>query len=275
MFISPFRTFAWRLGRKLYCWARGDLTNDPETNGEYWLLGEVVKASSAPLVLFDVGSNKGEWTLRALSSAQRTGKQAAIGAFEPCAATRSILEARVAGNANVEVYAAALSSADGEAEFFSSGAGAGTNSLNAVSGTVAERVQLVAFDSFARAHGIQHVSMLKIDTEGYDFDVLQGARQMLIDGAIDVLQFEYNWRWLLNKASLLDVFTLIQDLPYRFGKLNGDSIEFHEKWHFELDRFFENNYVLVLKGSKLERLGKAVRFDSSNCVKAASGIDWR
>lgn len=32
------RKLMWRLGRKMYAYARGDGQNDPRTNGEYWLL---------------------------------------------------------------------------------------------------------------------------------------------------------------------------------------------------------------------------------------------
>lgn len=63
-------------------------------------------------------------------------------------------------------------------------------------------------------------------------------------------------------------FALIKDMPYRLGKLSHGSIEFYDEWHFELDRFFENNYVLVRKGFSLERLGQTVYFDASNCPVA-------
>jgi len=50
----------------MYTYARGDGPNDPRTNGEYWLLEHVVKASPGPQVLLDVGANKGDWTAQAL-----------------------------------------------------------------------------------------------------------------------------------------------------------------------------------------------------------------
>lgn len=268
MFLRHFRSMAWRLGRKLYCWARNDLSNNPETNGEYWLLKQLTLAMPGQALLVDVGANKGEWSLRALSEAKLATKQISVNAFEPCAATRSMLNERLTEFGNVEVFAFALSATDGEADFFSNAAGAGTNSLNAVSGSMSERVQLITLDSFVEHHDVNHIAMLKIDTEGFDFGVLQGAQGMLRDAKIDVVQFEYNWRWLLNKASLLDVFALIKDMPYRLGKLSDGSIEFYDEWHFELDRFFENNYVLVRKGFSLERLGQTVYFDASNCPVA-------
>ena len=182
-----------------------------------------------------------------------------------------MLTERFTGYSNVEIVGFAMSATEGEADFFSNGPGAGTNSLNSVSGPTAERVQLVTIDGFVERRGIDRICMIKIDTEGYDFGVLQGARRMLAEGRIELVQFEYNWRWLLNKASLLDVFTLIKDMPYRLGKLVGDSIEFYYEWHFELDRFFEGNYVLVRTGSSLELVGRTISFDGSNCPKLTYG----
>jgi len=240
------------------------MSNNPETNGEYWLLDQASMVWPDHAMLLDVGANTGEWSLRALSLAKRSGRHVSIKAFEPCAGTRSVLTRRLTDQGDVEVVPSAVSSSDGEASFFSSGAGAGTNSLNAVSGPASERVPLVTIDTFAAQRGIERVWMLKIDTEGYDCSVLQGAGRMLREGRITVVQFEYNWRWLLNKASLMDVFALAKGTPYRVGKLAGRTIEFYDTWHPELDRFFENNYVLVLRGSPLEQSGRPVGFDSSN-----------
>lgn len=114
------------------------------------------------------------------------------------------------------------------------------------------------------SQGLDKLTMLKIDTEGFDCEVLRGAVLALANKRIDVIQFEYNWRWLANRSSLRDVFQLIEGTEYRLGKLVGNGVVFYEKWHFELDRYFENNYVLVPRGSVIERLGQHVHFDASN-----------
>lgn len=253
---------AWRLGRKLYCWGRGDSVNDPLQNGEYWLLEQVLGSARGVPLLLDVGSNKGDWSFQAISISERLQKSPVIHAFEPCAKTRTMLESRLA--ARVQVWSCALSSAEGEADFFSNGAGSGTNSLGQESGTEVERVQITTLDAFMASQGLDKLTMLKIDTEGFDCEVLRGAAKALANKRIDVIQFEYNWRWLANRSSLRDVFQLIEGTQYRLGKLVGNAVVFYEKWHFELDRYFENNYVLVPRGSVIERLGKHVHFDASN-----------
>jgi hypothetical protein len=97
------RNLIWRLGRKMYAYARGDGQNDPRANGEYWLLEQVLRASSSPKVLLDIGANKGDWTAKALALAQAS-KEVHIHAFEPSRATRSMLAARFAGHVAVTVH---------------------------------------------------------------------------------------------------------------------------------------------------------------------------
>lgn len=258
------RKAAWSLGRRLYCWARGDLPNDPRTNGEYWLLDQVMREGEADLALFDVGANRGDWTWHATQIASRLGRRASVTAFEPCRDTRAMLQARIAGLNGVRVSGLALSSKSGTADFFSGGAGVGTNSLSSISGSDRETVELATVDEIAARHGISDLSMIKIDTEGFDFDVLAGAEGMLAAGKVELVQFEYNWRWLPNHRSLRDVFDFVSGKPYLVGKLNGPSIEIYEAWHFEMDRYFENNYLLIRKDSKLVQLGRKFSFDRSN-----------
>lgn len=263
------RKTAWRLGRKLYCWGRGDVPNNPGSNGEYWILKHFISHASDSMVLLDVGANKGAWSLQAIAVAA-AGKSIQLYAFEPSAATREILQRNLSAHPGAEICALALSSVEGQADFFTNGIGSGTNSLNPISGTDTERVQLSTVDAFTRQRGIESIGMMKVDTEGFDLDVLKGAESSLARGAIELIQFEYNWRWLLNKASLREVFALIQGKPYRLGKLVGESIEFYDDWHFELDRFFENNYVLVRSGSTIEHLGRTAYLDQSNVAVVES-----
>ena len=100
-------------------------------------------------------------------------------------------------------------------------------------------------DEFFQREKIESVAMIKIDTEGFDSLVLRGAAACLARGAVEVVQFEYNWRWLLNHTCLRDVFELVRDTPYRLGKLTGRSVDYYDEWHPELDRFFETNCALV------------------------------
>jgi FkbM family methyltransferase len=264
---SGVRALFWRAGRKFYCYARGDLPNQPDTNGEYWLLGEFVGRSKDALVLIDVGANKGDWTLQALEIAARRNSGISVYAFEPCASTRALLSQRLSCYEGVRISGNALSSSEGEVCFYINENGAGTNSLSEISGSQRELVTMTTLDSFLSEGGIGAVDMLKIDTEGFDFEVLKGSERALTAGLIELVQFEYNWRWLINHVALRDVIEFIKDKPYRLGKLVGDAIEIFDQWHFEMDRYFESNYVLIRTDSRLLDIANVVHFDKSNCAR--------
>ncbi len=110
MISHQLRRMTWRLGRKLYCWARKDLNNNPASNGEYWLLNKVIQDCKSHVLLFDVGANIGDWSEQALYLADRAGRPASIYAFEPCTATRRILSDKLAQFGGVEIFGIALSS---------------------------------------------------------------------------------------------------------------------------------------------------------------------
>jgi hypothetical protein len=89
------------------------------------------------------------------------------------------------------------------------------------------------------------VHLVKSDTEGHDLRVLSGARKMLSQGRIDVFQFEYNQRWITARFFLKDAFALVAGMPYTVARIRPSHIELFEAWHFELERFFEANYLIV------------------------------
>jgi FkbM family methyltransferase len=53
------------------------------------------------------------------------------------------------------------------------------------------RVPCTTLDAYSAANGIERVSLLKIDTEGYEHAVLVGAHRLLASRAIDMVYFEF------------------------------------------------------------------------------------
>jgi FkbM family methyltransferase len=217
-------------------------------------------------LLLDIGANVGDWSMEALRlGAKQRGCE--IVAFEPAETTHPVLCRRLGDR--ISIHQLALSDKDGEADFLEIGDCAGTNSLAPAGIAPSHRVRVRKLDSLLAERANGTVRLAKVDCEGFDLFVLRGARGALENGAIECLQFEYNWRWLHNGVSLRDVFLLVHHYPYRIGKLIGDRVEFYSEWHPELDRFFETNYVLVRRGSSLERLGVVVRFDHTSSVTSS------
>jgi FkbM family methyltransferase len=227
--------------------ARFDVPNDPACNGERMVQETVLRYANPArkTVVFDVGANIGDWTCAILEQAKDiAGLQ--VHAFEPCSGTYNILLNRTSAlsDSNVIPVRKACSSSPGIGTLHVVGIGAGTNSLTCIEQTAeAEQVELTSIDDYCHTSSIDHVSLLKIDAEGHDLAVIGGATSMLRQQSIDVLQFEYNQRWIFSNAFLRDVFNVLSPLGYAIGKVTPYGVEFYEKWDCELETFREGNYL--------------------------------
>ncbi|URW74443.1 FkbM family methyltransferase [Sphingomonas donggukensis] len=262
----------WRIGRSLYLAARDETANAIATNGEADLIHRVFAAARAqhpdrPIVAFDIGANLGEWTVAALAAAGNAPCR--IEVFEPVpdaiAATTNAIAA-VGGGDRATVNPVAISDRDGETEMHLVGPTAGTNSLDgpAVQGSRTITVRLAALETIVGEKGIDHIDLMKIDTEGHDIAILRAMAPLLARGLPAVVQFEYNHRWLHNRGSLHEVFTLVAGTGYRVGRVLPDAVALFAEWNPELDRYFEANYVLV-RADVADAIGaRSVHWDVSN-----------
>lgn len=205
---------------------------------------------------------------------RRSPEGARLEAFEPVPDTIRRLEATIgaAGSgAFTRINRMALSDRAGRVAMTIMSETGGTNSLHqdgwGGSGRAIE-IETQTLDAYCAANGIAHVHLAKCDTEGHDLSVLRGARGMLAAGAIDAFQFEYNHRWIYNRAFLRDVFELTAGLPYVLGRIRPAAIELLPAWHPELDRFFEANYLLIHERVRPAFRLVEGRFDGSNTYRS-------
>jgi len=134
------------------------------------------------MTVLDIGAHHGLYTLLA---AKRVGRGGRVIAFEPSPRERRRLAKHVRLNrcTNVEIEPCAVQDKSGEADLFLvEGFRDWGNSLRPP--TVPEptrciRVPARKLDDVLTVHGIEHVDFIKLDTEGAELAVLEGARRCL------------------------------------------------------------------------------------------------
>ena len=235
-----------KLARLVTDEVRLDAQNDLTTNGE-----SIVQAFSltgaAPVVL-DVGAHYGEWSESLLSQG---GNRPTLHLFEPSAHSAAPAGSVIGDRG--EVHQIALSDRSGEGCLQIVHEGAGSNSVvpftesQRTSGQT-ETIRFTTADDFCADNDIERVRLMKVDAEGHDLPVLRGAKRMLEHKAIDLVQFEYNHRWIDARVFLLDAFQLLQGHGYRVGKVTPRGIEVYERRHPELEKFVEGNYLGFVPG---------------------------
>jgi FkbM family methyltransferase len=130
-------------------------------------------------VVFDVGANEGqtaEYYIRAFPCAQ-------IYSFEPVAATYKTLVDRVSRLSRVRTFQLAVADSNRTMRIQPvpvSGLNSLRNELsNSCSSSSGELITTRTLDSFCAEENINHIDLLKTDTEGFDLDVVKGAEAML------------------------------------------------------------------------------------------------
>ena len=241
-----------RLARFLNNESRLDVVNDLATNGEVIVQSTILKylKHNENICIFDIGANIGNWTHSLFEHAENTSSLI-VHAFEPCTDTYTTLTTNLHSwnlSGNIKSNKLALSSSVSKRPFYSLGPNNGTNSLSLPADTSkysVEAVQTETIDSYCSRNNISHIDLIKIDTEGHDMEVIYGANNMLSSGAIDVLQFEYNHRWIYGRHFLRDAFEHLLPLGFIIGKITPKGIEFYPDWDYELETFREANYLAV------------------------------
>lgn len=129
-------------------------------------------------VVFDIGAHIGTYSLVAAMRAGATGR---IVAYEPLDQTRAYLRTHLEWNGvsdRTVVRDVCCSAAVGMAEFFYGPGAEGMNGLLPVSGFASKKVSVVTVDSEVRNLGLTP-TVMKIDVEGAELDVLKGAEETL------------------------------------------------------------------------------------------------
>lgn len=175
-------------------------------------------------VVFDVGANEGqtaEHYARAFPSAQ-------IYSFEPVAATYKSLVERVSKWPRVRTFQLAFADRNRTARIQLvpvSGWNSLHNELNDnCSSTPHELVEISTLDSFCAERNINHIDLLKTDTEGFDLEVLKGAEVMLRARQIQFILAEVTFHpENTYHTSFFRFAEYLQGLKYHFVDLYDDD----------------------------------------------------
>jgi FkbM family methyltransferase len=183
-----------------------------EISGERYLirtwLPKAIGGRKNPVFL-DVGANVGHYSAMLLEQFPT----AFIHAFEPHPKNYS----RLIGNAfpvqRAKCHNVAIGESKGSLTLYDYAANDGSQHASLYEATITEfndraavgtTVPVETLDEVAANEGIAYIDFLKIDTEGHELAVLAGASQLLRDGRIGHIQFEFNALHVFSRAFFRD-----------------------------------------------------------------------
>jgi FkbM family methyltransferase len=193
----------------------GSASFDLDKSGEGRLLDLLSSrwAEHDRVTVLDVGGHAGAYARAARSA---FGSRAEIHCFEPNPALYASLRELLSSDPGIRCHEVALGSAPGAAQLFLDREGSARGSLVPgtfeVAGQRIESTHTVEVSTLDRvAHDLQldRVDLLKIDVEGHELAVLEGAEELLAAGRVEAVQFEFGERNLASRTYLRDFFELL------------------------------------------------------------------
>jgi FkbM family methyltransferase len=164
--------------------------------------------------IFDVGSNEGNYIQSFLES------DAQIYCFEPHPETSQRLKKRYQSYPNIKVNPIGLSNQKTETFIYdyvdiggSSHASLFKENISEVHNkpTAKTPIALDTLDNYLHEHDIESIDLLKIDTEGNEIFVLQGAKNALNDGRIKIIQMEFSQLNIPSGAFFKDFMKILSN----------------------------------------------------------------
>lgn len=200
-----------------------------DRTGERFLIYNFLKRTfgeTARPVLFDVGANVGKYS----TMLREAFPGASIYAFEPNVNAFKILTEKLSGK--VECLNLGMGADQDIGRLFTySGAPASSHAsafqdmfthFHKSTDLTAIEFEMTSVDRFCKDRGIHAIDLLKIDTEGGELQVLKGAREMLAQGRIKVIQFEFGECNVFSRVFLRDFYDVLPD--FRIFRLDSHRL---------------------------------------------------
>jgi FkbM family methyltransferase len=204
-------------------------------------------AEDAPVV-FDVGAHTGSFLKEAL---ERTRSDSVIHAFEPATASYQQLLRKFGGEERARLNRCALAAVAGTGILFYDVPGSQLASLTPRPrygvGNHSEGVPLGTLDDYCRANAVVQIHLLKLDVEGHELEVLEGAGELLQKQAIRRILFEFGGCNVDTRVFFRDIYEFLSDQGMNIARLSpGGALHAVTQYEECLERFATTNYLATL-----------------------------
>jgi FkbM family methyltransferase len=208
-------------------------------NGEHLILKTLIQTGD---IVFDVGANAGEWSSHVLA----LKKYVTIHAFEPIPSLCEKLYNIIDKN---RVHNLALSNTCGRETLYCYNNHRLSSLYERKSAHLQPKqiIQISAdtLSNVCAKYDIDTINYLKIDTEGAELFVLQGAQELIHNHMIELIQFEYGGTYKDAGTTLRQVYDLLTQAGYKIYRIVPQGLEYLDAWNDYLECFKYSNYLAV------------------------------
>ncbi|MFH4964287.1 FkbM family methyltransferase [Gaetbulibacter sp. M235] len=195
-----------------------------------------------PMTIYDIGANKGTWTKECL----KYFPSATYYLFEPQINLKKDIDFLFSDKKNIQLFSVGVGNTSGELDFTiherdDSCSFRFLEEEAIQRGFKQIKVPIVKLDNFAIEKKLIYPSILKIDAEGLDLEVLQGAKNLVQKTEIIMIEVGVMNKNINN--SVLKVMEYLDQIGFRFFDIT------------DLNRPFENNVLWLCEFVFIKKKG--------------------
>lgn len=210
------RKILFRLNKLIYLMSlRGmgvlNYENNSQSGENHFLQHELDHIDDG--VVLDVGANIGGYC----SEIRGLHKNCTIYAFEPHPKTYDQL-ARNTKNLNITTLNLGVGASEGALILYDYASNDGSQHASLYKGVIEQihksqaiehQVKVITIDGFIAGKSIKKVILLKIDTEGHEYEVLKGAELSIKSGVIEIIHLEFNEMNVVSRVFFKDIWDFL------------------------------------------------------------------
>lgn len=197
------------------------------------------------IVLFDVGANRGEYTILA----HQLLKNLKSYSFEPSKNAFALLTANTKDVDCTNRFNIGFGEMKKHVKLYSPGEGSTVASLynhDTFNELYTEDILISTIDEFCRENNIGRIDFLKIDIEGHELYALKGAKDLIHNKKIAFIQFEFGEFHIDSRTFFRDFYALF-DKDYIFYRIVSDGLRPIKCYSTDLEIFNTANFLIELK----------------------------
>ena len=225
----------------------------------------------AAITALDIGANKGFWAKALLTMCGDNVRHIHLvdpspeNCKELARREGSLLTFDPADCDKMSVHAFAMGAKTGRATLYTNEDGSplaslyphalngyGISHLSDIDLTVPIDVAVTTVDTLLDSLGNPHIDIMKMDVEGHEFAVLEGADQALSRGDIDIVALEFGAHQVESRHFFKDFYALLMDHGFAMSFIRDGALHEVTRYEYQYENFTSNFQLVALRRDGLQ-----------------------